>query len=609
MKHLFLALFAFSVAMTYAGNEYTITVNLKNVEKDKVKVVCQVPSVKESEVVFVFPNVIPGSYALKEYGRYIEGFKAYDANGKALKTKKADKYNYTIYGANNMVRVEYYVNDSWEEKDGKRFIFQPGGTNIDAGKSYVVNHYGFFGYAEGYKNLPYKLSFTKPEGIVGYSYLKKKEVGKEIEEYSAANYDLLADNPILFCAPNYSYFTVNNCKANVCVYSASGKMQAADVAGKLQKVGNALEKFFGTLPVDEYYFLFYFDDPNNIPMRKGKGLGSGTGALEHNHSSFYYLMETDFESSLDKMLNEVCSHEFLHILTPLNLHSKEIADFNFRTPVMSQHLWMYEGITEYFSNLALLQDSVMTEKEFWDEIRNKMQRSAEFDNFSFTDMSKNVITPENQARYLSVYSRGALLAMGLDWTIIESTNGQKNLKKVMFELAKIYGADRPFDDNELIGKFVELTTPEVKDYFYKYITGTSQLYYPDIFKKIGYKFKSEHQEKVYFFGRMAILYDIKKKEFYFNEVEANAFQVQNKDVLLEVGDSVITTDNAGKVIIKALYENTTGESLTIKIRRGDKEYTVTGKPQLGTRTRKNYITVLDSPTEEQTANFKHWLED
>ena len=607
MKHTLLAVLLFLVAFTYAGNEYVITVDLKNITKDKVKVVCQVPTVKESEVVFVFPNVIPGSYALKEYGRYIEGFKAYDANGKALKTKKADKYNYTIYGANTMVRIDYNVNDSWEEKDGKRFIFQPGGTNIEENKSFVVNHYGFFGYLEGYKNLHYKLTFTKPDAIVGYSYLKKKEIGSDKEEYNADGYDFLADNPILFCRPNYSFFTVNNCKAHVCVYSASGKIQAADIAEKLTKVGGALEKFFGTLPVDEYYFLFYFDDPNNIPQRKGKGLGSGTGALEHNHSSFYYLMEMDLGGRMTSMINEVCSHEFLHILTPLNLHSKEIADFNFRTPVMSKHLWMYEGVTEYFSNLALLQDSVITLKDYWSEMQSKMRQSAEFDEFSFTDMSKNVITEENQARYLAVYNRGALLAMGLDWTIIESTNGKKNLKQVMFELAKMYGVDRPFNDDELISKFVELTTPEVQAYFNKYIVGSAPLYYPDMFKKVGYNYKTEHKEKAYTFGQMSFGYDKDKEQFKFVGVEANAFDVQNGDVLLEIAGEKITLANAEEVIVREIYENSTGDALKIKISRNGSEMVVTGKPQTGTRTVKNYIGEMDSPSEKQEATFKYWL--
>lgn len=605
---LFLPLLA-NVFITLAQTDsYTIKADLKNVERDKVKVVCSVPKAAEGELVFVFPNLVPGSYALKEYGRYIEKFKAYDSDGKQLKTGKADTYNYTIQNNGKLSRVEYLVNDSWEEKNGKKFIFQPGGTNIEAGKNFVVNNMGFFGYIEGYKNKPYTLDFTLPEGIYGYSYLKKKEVATNTERYNVANYDELADNPILFCPTNYSYFTVGNCKAHVCVYSASGKMKASDIADKLHNVGSALEKFFGTLPVDEYYFLFYFDDPNNIPKRKGKGLGSGIGALEHNHSSFYYLMETDFEAELQGMLNEICAHEFLHILTPLNLHSKEIADFNFRVPVMSKHLWMYEGVTEYFSNLALLQDSVITLKKYWEEMRSKMRQSAEFDEFSFTDMSKNVITEENQARYLSVYSRGALLGMALDWTIIESTNGRMNLKKTMFELAKIYGAERPFKDDELIGKFVELTSPEVKMFFDKYITGSAPLYFPDAFRKIGYKYSAEHTEAAYTFGRVGVRYDADKKQFKFFGVEPNAFNVQNNDVLVSINNTVLTTENAYELINTSFYENTDGASMTLKIERNGAEQSITGKPQKGTRTRKHYIAPLDSPTEKQAAALKHWLE-
>jgi hypothetical protein len=41
-------------------------------------------------------------------------------------------------------------------------------------------------------------------------------------------------------------------------------------------------------------------------------------------------------------LNHTISHEFFHILTPLNVHSKEIHDFDFNNPKMSALLWMYE---------------------------------------------------------------------------------------------------------------------------------------------------------------------------------------------------------------------------------------------------------------------------
>jgi predicted metalloprotease with PDZ domain len=121
----------------------------------------------------------------------------------------------------------------------------------------------------------------------------------------------------------------------------------------------ALEKFFNGLPVLSYQFLYYFEDPEKGPKGKGDG---GYGALEHSYSSLYFLPETALEPNLHSMVNEVSSHEFLHILTPLNLHSEEIENFDFVNPKMSQHLWLYEGVTEYFAHLVQLQTSSLLKK-------------------------------------------------------------------------------------------------------------------------------------------------------------------------------------------------------------------------------------------------------
>jgi predicted metalloprotease with PDZ domain len=58
------------------------------------------------------------------------------------------------------------------------------------------------------------------------------------------------------------------------------------------------------------------------------------------------------KEELVKSMMDVVSHEFFHIVTPLSIHSKEIQDFDYNDPKMSEHLWMYEGVTEYFANLS-----------------------------------------------------------------------------------------------------------------------------------------------------------------------------------------------------------------------------------------------------------------
>lgn len=41
------------------------------------------------------------------------------------------------------------------------------GTNIDAGKNFVINTSGFLGYFEGMKELPFELKVVRPEKFYG----------------------------------------------------------------------------------------------------------------------------------------------------------------------------------------------------------------------------------------------------------------------------------------------------------------------------------------------------------------------------------------------------------------------------------------------------------
>ncbi|MBK6507405.1 MAG: hypothetical protein IPG02_17575 [Ignavibacteria bacterium] len=38
----------------------------------------------------------------------------------------------------------------------------------------------------------------------------------------------------------------------------------------------------------------------------------------------------------------------------MNLHAEEIGNFDYNNPVMSKHLWLYEGTTEYFADYIQL---------------------------------------------------------------------------------------------------------------------------------------------------------------------------------------------------------------------------------------------------------------
>ena len=124
---------------------------------DQLRIVVNTPLVKEDKVTYVMPSVVPGSYSKKDYGRFVQGFAAYDDKGKKLKVKREGQNLFTIDKARKLARIEYLVDDTWDAKQDDSYIFQPGGTNFDAKSAYpnfVLNHYGLYGYLEGYKMLP-----------------------------------------------------------------------------------------------------------------------------------------------------------------------------------------------------------------------------------------------------------------------------------------------------------------------------------------------------------------------------------------------------------------------------------------------------------------------
>ncbi len=588
MKSKLILTFYLVANFAFAQNTYQYKLDLVNVVKDQVKVALVPPKTDKDELLFIMPKAVQGSYAVKDYGRFITKFTAYDNAGKKLKTKQKEFNKFYIYSAQSLARIEYLVDDTWDTKNKKNFVFQPGGSNIEAGQNFAVNTFCFFGYFDGYKMNPFEIEVTKPEQMYGSGFLTKTPKDKNTDIINAPDYVFLADNPLMYCVPDTNSMLVAGCNVKISVYSATGVVKAKQIKEYLTPLGTALNEFLKGLPVNEYHFIFYYEDPAKEAKVKSAGL-SGYGALEHNHSSFYYLPETKNETDLKETVVHVCGHEFLHLLTPLNLHSQEIANFDFLNPVMSQHLWMYEGVTEYFSQLVPLQGGIVSEKEFRITMRSKVNTTEDFGPFSMTDMSRNVITPKNQILYESVYSKGAVLAMLLDIQIADLTKGEKNLRSVMFELAKKYGATKPFNDEQLFNDIVQFTHPEIRNFIDAYIIGTSTPDMETLFGKIGWEFAVKKVKDVYLSGYFGVDFDEKTSSLVFSGVSDNIFGLQNGDVLLTINWSDITAENVSEKFSDYFKFNESDKEIAIGIKRNGVTKTLKGRPQKGTMTMHNYI--------------------
>ncbi len=596
-------------ASLWGQEQYEIKVNLKKVKFDRVMVEVKPPTITNATAEYVMPTMIPGSYSTKDFGRFVVDFKALDAKGKPLPVEKEGENVYKISNATALDKITYWVDDTWDAPNNN-FIFQPGGTNIEMERNFTINHQGFYGYIEGKKMVPYEITYIKPKHFYAATPLRI-ERGKKSDKAFAPNYVNLVDNPIMYSLPDTTSFMAGNMRVHISVYSQTNKVKAAQVSEIVQPLAKALEHFFGTLPVDHYHFIMYF------PKFSSEGVAKygGFGALEHSHCSFYFLPEITDQERLVSMIQGVAGHEFLHILTPLNIHSEEIEYFDFRHPKMSQHLWMYEGVTEYFSNLIQVQDGLMTYHGFMEEITNKVKRADKYitDNegkvVSFTDMSKNILADEYKDMYSNVYQKGAMIGFLLDIRLRELSKGQHGLRELMLDLAKKYGPSKPFQDDMLIRDIIALSAPEIANFFEQYVVGDTPLPYREYFEKIGWEYWPEKEDTVDVFGDFEFMYDSDTKHFTVVKTlpEKNEFGFKNFDEVLEVNGEVVSLENYSG-LIKLTDGVVPNKEVEVKVKRGEKQLLLNAVPVKELVTIKHLLEEVDEPSAQQLELRKQVLQ-
>jgi predicted metalloprotease with PDZ domain len=537
-----------------AQSKIKATLDLVSVKDDKVHVTLSALASGAETLIFQMPRIIPGTYVVADYGRYVEKLTATDIDGKELVVEKKDVNTWIINNAERLQTVSYLVNDTYDTEEGNPFdgksttIFSPAGMNILADKNYMLNLFGFVGYFRGYTELPYELNITHPEDLYASTALIDEDANVGADRFTVTRYAEVVDNPIMYSVPDTVNFVVDGMEVLLSIYSPNNKQLTAEFFRKdIKQMVVAQKTFLGKInDTRKYAILVYIAASAND--------ATGFGALEHNSSTTVVFGE--FLKS--ENLVHVIAHEFFHTLTPLHIHSKEIHDFDFNDPSMSAHLWMYEGITEYFSYLFQVNQGLITEDAFLKTMASNEVVSKKYfkDNLSFTEMSKNILKPSYKEQYLNVYKKGALLGMCMDIILRKKSNGEKGILDLMGQLREIYGPYKAFDDAALIPKVTELAGKELGDFIQKHIVAGKPVKYTKYLQLVGVK-KSvvrQPEEFVFLVNRQPhIKIDTSvKKVFVLNTEQNNFFKalgVQVNDELLEINGAAFDAANYMSVIM------------------------------------------------------------
>jgi predicted metalloprotease with PDZ domain len=561
-----------------ANTPIKTALDLTAVNNDRVPVSINPGRFTQDTVTYRLPRVIQGTYSVSDFGKYVDDFTALDYDGNKLNATKSGNNTWTIVGAKKLDQITYYVNDTYDIETsggiGGEQPFSPAGTNIEE-DNYVLNLHGFIGYFDELKSNQYTLDVTAPASFDRTSALKStgekaSENGANItSSYFAPRYFDITDNPMMYGDLDVEEFMVGDIKIVLSLFSPNKTHTAESLKETVFEMMEAQKAYLGEINTTSRYDIYVY-------LSEGKeDSPKGFGALEHQTSTVAVFSEKMPLESLKATMIDVIAHEFFHIVTPLSVHSEDVHYFDYNEPTFSKHLWMYEGVTEYFAQHFQVYKGLVEPQEFYNTIDNKIMTSKNLDDsMSFTVMSENVLEEPYASNYYNVYMKGALIGMCVDILMRKESKGERSMLSLMKELSNKYGVDQPFEDDKLIDEITEMTYPSVGEFLRTHVEGETPIDYDEFFKMVGLtKAEKEVETNFIFSGGQNIIFDAnpQKGEIFFkNNALDNSFwksqNIQVGDVIKKVNGSDLTLETAQQTI-GMMYSWQVGQDITMELER------------------------------------------
>ncbi len=587
------ALLSFGTEATAAKNpELTYQVNLNDRADDHFKVTLDVKGLKDENNIYQFASTAPGTYQTMNIGRFVTDFKAFDKKGREIEVKQISTNQWQLSKPKKVRKITYKIAETWDTKVDKDMIYRMCGTSLEQDHA-LINGQGVFGYVKGLQSAPMKIKLQYPQEWLVGTALKPDANGY----YTATSYDHIVDSPILLGNLTKAETKYKGTTIDIYTYSKTGLVKSEDLMANMTAMLGAANAFVVDFPVDRYTFLYHFEDQE-------------WGAWEHSYSSEYIFKEKPLTPAFASHITDIAAHEFFHIITPLNIHSEIIEKFNFEKPTPSQHLWLYEGTTEWASDMMQLRGRMIDLPTYLNDLREKLYFDDRMDNnYSLLKLALTSYTPEGQKQYGNIYNRGALTAALLDIRLLELSGGKRGLREVINELSKEYGPKKAFPEHKFFDIFTAKTYPEIGDFFYRYVKNAQPLPIKEYYGKLGINYTPvlKTGKKI---PSLGYEFGFADGNIIFSDVSAESAKagLQNNDILVAKDGVNITLQNAQQELAK-LMQTKPGETVSYTVKRNDNLVQVNTTIREKDEELRHLFEINEQATPQQLALRNAWMQN
>ena len=393
---------------------------------------------------FFLPAWIPGSYLIRDFARNIVRLRALDAAGRRVRVEKTDKHTWRCapLAADGQLTLAYevYANDLSVRSahlDTTRGFFNGSSVFLlPAGRRHEACRVDIFAPRER-RHRNWRVATT----LAPASGTRRGQFGR----YLARDYDELIDCPVELGDFASARFAVQDVEHEVTVSGQVPRLDLSRLTKDLALVCAAHARLFEPRtrrpPFAHYCFLTMAVD-------------EGYGGLEHRDSTALLCRRDDLPHLGMKASTEayrrflgLASHEYFHAWNVKRIRPAAFAPYDLERENYTTLLWLFEGFTSYYDDLALRRAGLLTPNQYLDALATTLttvlQRTSRLKQSlaesSFDAWIKYYRQDENAPNsVVSYYQKGALVAAGMDLRIREQTQGRRSLDDVMRLLWRRY---------------------------------------------------------------------------------------------------------------------------------------------------------------------------
>jgi predicted metalloprotease with PDZ domain len=439
--------------------------------------------------VFAMPAWIPGSYMIRDYARNVVAIRA-ESDGLAVELTKLDKSRWQAAPVERELTITAEI-----------YAYDPSvrGAHLDTTHAYFNGPCVFFNVA-GQEAAPCELEIVAPDEPLGKEWRVATSMRRKDAEqygfgvYEADDYAELIDHPVEIGSLTIGEFEANGIPHAIAIRGRT-RVDIQRLCHDLQRVCEQHMELLG-VPDGFDRYLFLLDAP-----------GSGYGGLEHRWSSSLVCARDHLPLRLDEDVSDeyrtflgLASHEYFHLWNVKRLKPAAFTPYDLSTETHTGLLWVFEGITSYYDDLALVRSGLITVESYLELVGQTITRvlrgpgrhRQSVEESSFDAWTKFYKQDANSGNAIvSYYAKGALIALALDLKIrSESANGKFSLDDVMKECWRRWGqSGEGMPEGGLEGVCNEITGLDLSDFFDASVRGTGELPLPALLARFGVNYQ------------------------------------------------------------------------------------------------------------------------